>query len=175
MSQKVKFGLIIGVVALILTVFASIICGLFGPFLAVLGGALAAFLAIRQTATSKQEAAQDGAIAGLVVGAMMTVGQLIAAAINIIITRNTNTQPIIGTLPGPDQQYLYWIMGPAVGLCFGIADVIAAMLGGAGAGYLTAPKQSDTPAGQWVVEQPPAAAPTEPPTESSGSPGTDEW
>jgi hypothetical protein len=156
MNPKIRIGLIVGAVGLVLNIIVAAVMGLCGPFVALLAGAIAGFLAAQQTApASKGDGARDGAIAGGVAGALVFVGQIIGGVLVLFLIQNTDITPVIGSVPeatAPGQnQLLYYLAGLGTGTCFGIVGIAASALGGAAGGYLGT-SNSSVPADQDEVQ-----------------------
>ncbi len=147
MTPRVKFGLIVGLIGLVLNVCISGLVGLCGPFAALLAGAVAGFLAAQQEkAMDKGNGARLGAAAGGIAGALVLIGQLLGVLGSLAFTQFSGAPPLFGSVPSPSadapQQIAYYASGLGVGLCFGIVGLIAATLAGAAAGYVGTPEQT---------------------------------
>ena len=139
MTAKVRWGLIAGLVGLFINTLASLVFPFCGPIASFGIGIIAGFFVSQQEpATTKGEGAQDGAITGLIAGAFILLGQIIGAATNLAIAQTEQYGLIFGPLPdlsSPEGQAIYWLIGIGVGLCFGLVDMFACVLGSALVGY----------------------------------------
>ena len=78
MRPRVKYGLIVGIIGLILNTCVSVALGVCGPLTALAAGAAAGFLAAREEQAAEQaNGARLGAISGGIAGGLVFVGQLI--------------------------------------------------------------------------------------------------
>jgi hypothetical protein len=150
MQPRIKMGLIVGVIGLVLNACASTLIGLCGPFVSLLAGGVAGYFASSQEKlATKQDGAKAGAIAGAITGGLMIIGQIIGAAIALTLQQNSGTVPFIGA-PASDisSQVMFYGTGVLTGLCFGLFGTALAAGAGAGAGYVATPNQpmTDTPA-----------------------------
>jgi len=157
MKPRIKFGLIIGLIGLVLNICVSGFIGLCGPFAALVAGAVAGFLAARQEKIAvKGDGARAGAVAGGIAGALVLVGQLLGGVGALALFQQSGAAPPFGVIPSVSadvsQQILFYGAGLATGLCFGLVGVVAAALAGAAAGYFGTPKP--TPALD-IVDTPP--------------------
>ena len=153
MKPRIKFGLIVGGIALVLNICVSAVMGICGPFTALIAGAIAGLLAARQeTLGIKKDGAQCGAIAGAVAGALVLIGQLLGGVGVLIFTQMSNTSTLFGEVPPPTgdpmEQVIYYGVGVGVGVCIGLGGIVVSAISGAVAGYLATPETS--------VNQPPA-------------------
>ena len=141
MRPRIKIGLIVGIIGLVLNACLSTFMGICGPFLTLLAGAVAGFIAARQEKLpSKGEGARAGAIAGAVTGGLMLIGQALGGIGALVFIQQSGTNPIFGTVPSPSadisQQIIYYGTGLVTGLCFGVVGAALAALTGAGGGYV---------------------------------------
>ena len=149
MKPRFKFGLIIGLIGLVLNICVSGFIGLCGPFTALAAGAVAAFLAARQEqAGSKADGARLGAMAGAIAGALVLIGQMLGGVGALAMFQFSGMSSPIGTIPTPAaepaQQLLYYTAGLTTGVCFGLVGVALAAGAGALAGYLATPERAVT-------------------------------
>ena len=147
MSAKVRWGLIAGIVGLVINVCVATVFGLCGPLVSLLAGAAAGFMTVRAEAIpEKNEGAREGAISGAIAGALVLIGQLIGGAASLSIIQSSGTQSVFGIpLPsGGTNQAAYYISGMVVAVCFGLVGILLSAGAGAGAGYLASP-QGPTP------------------------------
>jgi hypothetical protein len=141
MSPRVKYALIVGSIGSLINLFVSVAFGLCGPGIALLVGGIAGFLAAQaQEPRSKGDGGRAGAVAGAIGGGIMLVAQVLASLIALMLTQFSGLQPFGGGVPARSDplslHLIYYLSGLGVGLCFGVADVIAAALAGTVAGYL---------------------------------------
>jgi hypothetical protein len=148
-KPRVKYGLIVGLVGLILNACVSAAVGLCGPFLALLAGGAAGFLAAQgERPNNPTDGARLGAVAGGIAGALTLVGQLLGGVGMLVLFQRSGLSLPIGTIPDlsadPSRQLMYYTSGLGVGTCLGLTGVVLAALGGAGAGYLGTPTSLPT-------------------------------
>jgi hypothetical protein len=140
MRPRIKNGLIIGAIGLVLNACIASAVGLCGPGAALLVGALAGFFtALQEKLPTKSAGAQAGVISGLIAGGLVLIGQLIGAVGAMTLIQTTGTRTIFGqTAPnlaeGGPQALVYIASAMGVGVCFGLVGVALS----AGAAALTA-------------------------------------
>lgn len=154
MQPRIRMGLIVGAIGLVLNVCVSAFIGLCGPAVSLLAGGVAGFFSAQQEkAATKSEGAKLGAISGSVAGALIVIGQILGAVAALAYYQFSGTPAPLGTIPSTSaplsQQLIFYVSGMGTGLCFGLIGVGLAALTGAGAGYLGTPEQ---PA---PIQQPP--------------------
>jgi hypothetical protein len=153
MQPRIRMGLAIGAVGLVLNVCVAGFVGFCGPLVSLLAGGLAGFLAAQQEKLStKNEGAKAGAISGGIAGGLVIIGQVIGGIAALAIMQGTGTQVPFGTIPDtsdPSGMAIFYASGIGTGLCFGVIGAILAAGAGAAAGYVATP------------EQPPASTPIE--------------
>ncbi len=145
MKPSIKFGLIIGVIGLVLNACVSTAFGICGPIMSLIAGAVSGFLTAQQVkAATKSDGARAGVIAGLVTGALVFVGQLIGAIGALVLIQNTGMNLPFGHVPvpaaGASEQIVYYLGGLGTGACFGVVGIALSALAGAGAAYLSTPQ-----------------------------------
>lgn len=146
MKPRIKFGLIAGLIGLVLSTCISSaldLCGICSTLTALLAGAAAGFLAARQEeAFPKENGVGLGAIAGSIAGVFVLFGRLLGSfgALAFLQFSNTSTPPAEAS-----QQISSYIGILGIGLCYGIIDIIIAAVAGAAAGYVGAPDHSSQP------------------------------
>jgi hypothetical protein len=145
MQPRIKVGLIVGAVGLVLNICVSAAIGLCGPAVSLVGGAIAGFLAARQEQPATQgEGAKIGAISAAIAGALILIGQVIAAVGALALIQFSGMQMPFGQVPSasadPATQAIFYLSGLGTGVCFGLIGVVLAALAGAGTGYLGAGK-----------------------------------
>jgi hypothetical protein len=141
MSPRIKFGLIAGVIGLVLNICIATAMGICGPLVALLAGAAAAFFTVQsEQPATKGDGARTGAIAGSIAGFLVLIGQMIGGLGALLFIQNSDVVMPFGTIPAPSadvsQQLVYYLSGLAAGACFGLVGIVAAALAGAAAGYL---------------------------------------
>jgi hypothetical protein len=143
MTAKVRWGVIIGIVGFFVNTIASLIFAFCGPIVSLGIGLIAGFIVShKEPARTRGEGAQQGALTGLIAGAFILLGQIIGAIGNLVFAQMVEYEPIFGTLPelsSPEGQAFYWLIGIGVGVCFGLVDTLACVLGGALIGYARTP------------------------------------
>jgi hypothetical protein len=144
MQPRIKFGLIIGAIGLVLNVCLSTFLGLCGPFFALLAGALSGVLAARQEKLPTRGAgARAGAISGLIAGSLVFIGQVIGAVGALILVQSTGGNTIFGQMPnltsGSPDSILVILVGIAEGACFGLIGVALSAAAGSLAAYFSTP------------------------------------
>jgi len=89
MKPKIKVGLLIEVIGLVLKISAVVIfCFgmLTGPDISLIAGAAAGFLAVKQeNPISKLAGSRDGAISAAIAGAVILIGQVISALAMLLV------------------------------------------------------------------------------------------
>jgi hypothetical protein len=142
MQPKIKVGLVVGIIGLALNVCVAGAFGICGPFVSLIGGAVAGFFAGQQEKpASKSEGAKTGAIAGVITGALILVGQVLGTLGALAIVQYSGIKLAFGAAPSTSadlwQQVLYYVTGAGTGTCFGIIGIVLAALAGAGVSYLS--------------------------------------
>jgi hypothetical protein len=101
MKPFVKFGVIAGLVGLVVIIPISAFLGLCGPLVTLVAGAVAGYLsAYFGEVPTRRDGAQSGAIAGGIAGAITLVGQLIGNALVLNFIQLTGTPVAFGHVPG---------------------------------------------------------------------------
>ena len=141
MKARIKFGLIVGGIGLILNICVCFMIGLCGPVVALLAGVIAGLLAAQQEVlTYKKDGALCGATAGGIAGALMLIGQVIAAIGTSVFYQYSNTPTIFGEVPAPtagsDEQIFYYAGSLLGSFCYGLVGVTLSAIGGAITGYI---------------------------------------
>lgn len=138
MSPRVRIGLIVGLIGAVLNTGVSALFGFCGPFATLIAGAIAGLLTARATRGALRPATTtNGAIAGVITGGLMLIGQMLGAVISLLLVLSGALGLPMGTLPsGGAEQAGVWIGGLGVGLCFGVVGALLGAAGGAGAAYV---------------------------------------
>lgn len=141
MQPRVKVGLLVGMIGLVINVFVSAMLGICGPVVSLIAGALAGYFAARQESpVTKNAGAKSGAIAGAIAGAVIIIGQAIGAVGALALMQATGMEVPFGTIPPPSAdattQLTFYLTGLGTGICFGVFGAVLAALAGAGTGYL---------------------------------------
>lgn len=142
MQPRIRMGLFVGAIGLVLNICVAGFMGICGPVVSLLAGGVAGFLAAQQEKLpTKGEGAKAGAIAGLIAGALIIIGQVIGGIGALAFMQFSGTPSIFGGIPSPSadpsQSVIYYVSGIGTGVCFGIVGAVLAALVGAGAGYMT--------------------------------------
>ena len=155
MQPRVRLGLIVGVIGLVLNTCVAGAVGLCGPFVSLIAGAAAGFFAAQQEKLpNKRDGARAGATAGAIAGALIIIGQVIGGIAALALLQARGVSVPFGSIPstGADasSQMIYYLSGAGTALCFGIVGAALAAAVGAGAGYLgtneqAAPTPMNTP------------------------------
>jgi len=148
MKSQYKFGLIVGVIGLVLNICVAGFMGLCGPLVSLLAGGVAGFFAAQQEkVATKGNGAQLGAVAGTIAGALVLIGQVIGGLVALLLVQYAGLKVPFGQVPSfqsdPSQLVAYYLSGLGAGLCFGLLGVVLAALAGAGLGYLGTPSQPE--------------------------------
>jgi hypothetical protein len=142
MRPRIKLGLIIGAIGLVLNVCISTAMGLCGPFAALIAGALSGFFTARQEKLpTKSAGARAGVTSGLVAGALVFIGQLLGAVGALVYFQSTGSRSVFGqAVPnlsaGGTSALIYIVSAMGVGVCFGLVGMGLSAGAGALAAYL---------------------------------------
>jgi len=141
MQPRIKMGLAIGAVGLVLNICVSGFMGLCGPLVSLIAGGAAGLLAAQQEKLpAKGDGAKAGATAGGIAGTLVIIGQLIGGIAALAYMQMSGAQVPFGEVPtaGSDPALMigYYAGGIGTGLCFGIVGAALAAAAGAGAGYM---------------------------------------
>lgn len=150
MKPRVKMGLAVGAVGLALNVCVAALMGICGPAVSLAAGAVAGYLAVQQEKpTIKGEGAKIGAIAGVIAGALVIVGQIIGGVGALAFLQYSGMQFNFGTVPQPSSdpsfQAIYYLSGMGTAFCFGLVGALLAAGAGAGTGYAVTQEQPAMP------------------------------
>jgi hypothetical protein len=149
MQPRIRIGLIVGAIGLVLNICVSGFIGFCGPVFSLIAGGAAGFFAAQQERLpSKGDGARAGATAGGIAGALIILGQLIGGVGALFFLQSTGAQLPIGQVPSvaddASAQMVYYLSGAATALCFGVIGALLAAGAGAGAGYLATSDQPVT-------------------------------
>jgi hypothetical protein len=141
MQPRVRIGLIVGVIGLVLNICVAGFIGICGPFLSLIAGGVAGFLAAQQEKPlTKNEGARAGVTAGGIAGGLIILGQIIGGIGALFLMQSQGMQLPFGQIPStssdPATQIGFYAGGIGTALCFGIVGALLAAGAGAGAGYL---------------------------------------
>jgi hypothetical protein len=149
MQPRTRIGLIVGVIGLVLNICVSGFLGFCGPFVSLVAGGIAGFLAIqREKPFTKNEGARVGATAGGIAGGLIILGQIIGGLGALAYMQSTGAQTPFGAMPDlgdPATSIGFYGGGIATALCFGIIGALLAAGAGAAIGYLTTSDQPTMP------------------------------
>ncbi len=159
MQPRTKVGLIVGVIGLVLNICVAGVFGICGPFLSLIAGGIAGFLAVQQEKPAvKNDGARIGATAGGIAGGLIVLGQVLGSVGALVFMQATGAQVPFGQVPSasgdPGTQILFYGSGIATALCFGIVGALLATGVGAGAGYFATsdqPVMPPTPPSQDII------------------------
>jgi hypothetical protein len=156
MQPRTRIGLIVGVIGLVLNICVAGFVGFCGPFLSLIAGGIAGFLATQQEKPStKNEGARAGATAGGIAGAMIILGQILGGMGALAYMQASGAPTIFGQLPDlssdPATQIGFYAGGLGTALCFGVIGALLAAGAGAGAGYLATSDQPMRPPSQNIM------------------------
>ena len=100
MQPRIRIGLIVGIIGLVLNVCVSGFVGLCGPFLSLLAGGIAGFFAAQQEKPmTKSDGARAGATAGGLAGGLIILGQIIGGLAALYYMQATGMPSIFGQVP----------------------------------------------------------------------------
>jgi hypothetical protein len=140
MKARIRIGLIVGAITLVITTVISALMGICGPGVSLLGGAFAGYFAAKKESPStKSEGGKIGAIAGMITGGMGIIGQLIGGILALTLLpplmelMGNNSYSQIST----GDPIIYWLSGMGTSLCFSVGGIILSALSGAGTGYIS--------------------------------------
>ena len=133
MNKSLKFGLIVGVVGLVIIIPISVLLGICGPGVSLLGGAVAGFLTgLFGKYINRMDGAKSGIVAGLISGFIMLFGQVLAGILALVFFQTTK-MPIFGVRPdysSPTAMITYYSSGLGTGVCFGVIGILFSALAG---------------------------------------------
>ena len=150
MQPRIRIGLIVGMIGLVLNICVSGFLGFCGPVLSLIAGGIAGFFASQQEKPfTKNEGARAGATAGGIAGGLIILGQIIGGMAGLAYIQSSGLPTLFGQLPspssGPAELIPFYLGGLGAAICFGIVGALLAAGAGAGAGYLGTTERSMTP------------------------------
>jgi hypothetical protein len=150
MQPRIRIGLIVGVIGLVLNICVAGFIGFCGPLLSLLAGAAAGFFAAQQEKPqTKNEGARIGVTAGGIAGGLIIVGQIVGGVGALFFMQSRGMQVPFGQIPStssdPTTQLVFYAGGIGTALCFGVIGALLAAGAGAGVGYLATSEQAVTP------------------------------
>ena len=150
MKPRIRIGLTVGAIGLALNVCVATLVGFCGPFVSLIAGAIAGYLAVQQEKpTVKGEGAKIGATAGAIAGGLVIIGQVIGGVGALMFLQSSGGQFSFGAVPqtssDPSLQVVYYLTGMGTAFCFGLVGALLAAGAGAGAGYIATPDQPSAP------------------------------
>lgn len=156
MQPRVRIGLIVGAIGLVLNICASGLFGVCGPLLSLIAGGVAGYFAVqREKPTVKQEGRRVGATSGGIAGGLMILGQIIGGIGALFYIQSTGGATPFGTVPplsgDPAALAGFYLGGLGTGVCFGIIGALLAAGAGAGVGYFTTQDQPAAPPPQEMM------------------------
>src|SRR5215208_940245 len=155
MQARIRIGLIVGLIGLVLNICVSAFIGFCGPVLSLIAGGAAGFLAAQQEKLAfKREGARAGATAGGIAGGLIILGQILGGIGALFLMQSRGMQTPFGQLPplnDPGSQIAFYGAGLGTALCFGIVGALLAAGAGAGAGYLATSEQPVMPTSQDII------------------------
>ena len=143
MTPRIRLGLIVGAVSLIVTACVSTVMGICGPGVSLIAGAVAGFLTGRQESFPSQgEGAQAGAISGAIAGGVTLIGQFLGGIATLTVAPALFESLGTSLYTGVSDDVVYWLAGIGTALCFGLVGVVLSALAGAAGGYFGAQPQA---------------------------------
>ena len=146
MQPRIRMGLTVGVIGLVLNVCVAGFVGFCGPVLSLIAGGVAGYLTAQQEKLpTKGDGARAGAVSGGIAGALIIVGQIIGGIGALVIFQASGMSTPFGQVPNagsdPSTTAFYYGTGFVTAFCFGLVGALLAAGTGAGAGYLGTPEQ----------------------------------
>jgi len=148
MQPRIKLGLTVGAIGLVLNICVAGFFGFCGPVLSLIAGGVAGFLTAQQEKPgAKGDGARAGAVSGGIAGALIIVGQVIGGIAALVYFQSNGLDVAFGQIPSlgedPAISAVYYGTGIVTALCFGIVGAALAAGTGALAGYLATTEQSE--------------------------------
>ena len=146
MKPRIRLGLIVGVISLVVTACVSTLMGICGPGVSLFAGAIAGFLTGRgESFPSQGEGAKAGAISGAIAGGVALIGQFIGGIATLTIAPTLFESLGTSEYTGYSGDVAYWLGGIGAAFCFGLVGVVLSALTGAAGGYFgTQPQASSS-------------------------------
>lgn len=145
MSPRIKFGLIAGGIGLVLNICVAAVMGVCGPGVAAVAGALAGYFAAKnERPLSQGEGAKSGAIAGLIAGGLVLIGQILGGITTLTLMPAISEAMNI-SLGVETGDPIYWAAGLSTAACFSAVGIVLAVGAGAGTGYISTPAAASQP------------------------------
>src|SRR6266498_3714898 len=123
MQARIRIGLIVGVIGLVLNICVSGFIGFCGPLVSLIAGGLAGFFAAQQEKpATKKEGARAGVTAGGIAGGLIILGQVLGGVGALALMQSKGMQLPFGQLPSagdPTAQVTFYAAGVGTALCFG--------------------------------------------------------
>jgi hypothetical protein len=156
MQPRIRIGLIVGVIGLVLNICVSGFLGFCGPVVSLIAGAAAGFFAAQQERPArKNEGARAGATAGGIAGGLIILGQMIGGVGALFFMQSSGIESPFGQIPSVSgdatTQIAYYAGGLGTAVCFGLIGALLAAGAGAGAGYLGTSDQPVAPPSQNIM------------------------
>ena len=156
MQPRIRLGLIVGAIGLVLNICVSGFIGCCGLIVSLIAGGMAGYFAIQQEKpATKNEGTRVGATAGGIAGGLIILGQIIGGVGALAFTQISGTQVPFGQVPSvsgdPSTQIIFYGAGIGTALCFGVLGAALAAGTGAGVGYFATPDQPPTPLSQDII------------------------
>jgi len=143
MKSYVKSGLIVGTIALLITIPVTSIYGICGPFISIIAGAIAGYFAINSDkAETKRDNAQSGKLAGLIAGVFIFAGQLIGGIWLMLSYYQRTGYPVILSNDPSVSLTVYYFTGVGMTLFLGLVGLLLSTLAGKTIGEFRTPESS---------------------------------
>jgi hypothetical protein len=139
---ELKFGLLLGLAGLFLILIITPILAACAPIIMLFAGGIAGYLTARQADLPLQSmGARAGALAGLVAGGTIIIGQTFGGFLALAIYHASIFPNLLTYTPSPADpvwiRAFFYSTGYSVVACFGFVGVLLSVLAGAGVGYVT--------------------------------------
>lgn len=146
----VKYGLFFGLAGLVLNLILAPILAACAPIIMLFAGGMAGYLTARQADLPLQSmGGRAGALAGLIAGATVLIGQTVGGFIALAIYQASFFPDLLHYIPSAADplwiRAFFYSTGYGVVACFGLGGALLSALVGAGVGYVTTnPYRSDS-------------------------------
>jgi hypothetical protein len=156
MQPRIRIGLIVGAIGLVLNICVAGFLGFCGPVVSLIAGGAAGFFAAQQEKlATKRDGARAGATAGGIAGGLIILGQMIGGVGALFFMQSSGVESPFGQIPtlssDPATQIGYYAGGLGTAICFGLVGALLAAGAGAGAGYLGTSDQPVAPPPQNIM------------------------